>query len=121
MHEASIVSALLRQVDELAATRGACRVVVVRVEVGPLSGVEPVLLREAFGRQNATSSASQAELVIDLVDLTCRCDACQLEYRSPTLSFVCPHCQSPRVTVTAGDAVVLESVELVPIEESLPA
>ena len=61
MHEASLVASLLRQVDELAAQNGGGRVDQVRIEVGPLAGVEPLLMREAFERLRVGTSATEAE------------------------------------------------------------
>jgi Zn finger protein HypA/HybF involved in hydrogenase expression len=51
-------------------------------------------------------------LMLDVVELTCRCTACQLDYVSEVLAFVCPTCGSTEVDVTSGDSVVLHSVTL---------
>lgn len=112
MHEASLVASLLRQVDDLVATHGGGRVTEVRVEAGLLAGVEPLLLCEAFQRLRAGTLAADAELVVDAVGLTCRCRACQLEYVTDELRFVCPTCGGVNIDLTAGDAVVLHSFTL---------
>lgn len=112
MHEASLVSALLTQVNELAAQHRGSWVTEIRVEVGLLAGVEPILFNEAFQRLRSNAQLSHAELILDAVGLTCRCTACQLEYESPVLKFVCPLCGSAEVDVTGGDSVVLHSVTL---------
>jgi len=112
MHEASLVSALLTQVNELAAQYLGSWVTEIRVEVGLLAGVEPILFSEAFQRLRTDAQLGQAELILDSVGLTCRCTACQLEYVSAVLKFVCPLCGSAEVDVTGGDSVVLHSVTL---------
>ena len=112
MHEASLVASLLRQVNELAAQYQGSWVTEIRVEVGLLAGVEPILFNEAFQRLRADALLSHAELILDAVGLTCRCTACQLEYASEVLTFDCPNCGSAEVDVTSGDSVVLHSVTL---------
>lgn len=112
MHEASLVAALLRQVDELASQHGGDRVTAVRVEIGPLAGVEPLLFDEAFRRLRIGTVAADAELIVDAVGLSCRCRDCSAEYATDELSFTCPSCGGRRVDVTSGDAVVLHSVSL---------
>ncbi len=121
MHEASLIVSLLKQVDELVTTHGGGRVRAVRVEVGPLAGVEPVLLNEAFLRLRASSSAAEAELIVDAVALTSRCRACQLEYQSDELRFVCPTCGGMNTELTGGDSFILHSFTLVQSEKAAVA
>ena len=112
MHEASLMESLLHQLNDLAIQHGGSHVTEVRVEVGPLAGVAPVLLMEAFQRQRGSSLSAEAELIIDSVGLTCRCRACQLKYVTEELRFVCPTCNSVDVDVIEGDAVMLHSVTI---------
>jgi hydrogenase nickel incorporation protein HypA/HybF len=112
MHEASLVSALLNQVNELAAQYQGSSVTEIRVEVGLLAGVEPILFSEAFQRLRTDAQLGQAELILDAVGLTCRCTTCQLEYVSAVLIFVCPDCGSVQIDVTSGDSIVLHSITL---------
>lgn len=119
MHESSLVSNLLRQVEEIAAEHGAERVAEVRVEIGLLSGVEAILLREAFGRLKVGTRAAAAELRIDDVGLTCRCRNCETEFSAAELQFVCPRCESRDVTVTGGDSLTLVAVELIASQEDV--
>lgn len=112
MHEASLVASLLRQIDERVAQNGGGRAVEVRVEVGPLAGVEPLLFDQAFRRLRAGTSSADAELVVEAVGLACRCRDCAAEYVTAELSFTCLSCGGRRVDVTSGDAVVLHSFTL---------
>lgn len=112
MHEASLIASLLRQVDELTAQNGGGRVDQVRIEVGPLAGVEPLLMREAFERLRVGTPAGEAELVIDAVGLNCRCRHCRRDYVTDALRFDCPLCGGGDVDVLSGDRVVLLSLTL---------
>ena len=116
MHEDSLVRSLLRQIDELVADRGGGRVVSVCVEAGPLSGIEPTLFAEAFYRRREDHCAAEAELQIEAVGLSCRCRDCTKDYIVEELRFVCPHCGGHAIDVLAGDAVVLKSFTLLPVE-----
>lgn len=121
MHEGSLITSLLRQVAELAAEHRAQSVNEIRIEVGLLSGVEPVLLREAFDRLKTGTVAAGATLAIDAAGLTCRCRGCQLSFTTSEMCFVCPACGVRQVDVTAGDAVLLLSCTLDQPEEATSA
>ncbi len=119
MHEVSLVRSLLEQVDGIVASQGGRAAVEVRVEIGPLSGVEPLLVKEAFtqltcSRSRETSdrplTSSATTLIIDEVPLTARCDSCHTEFELEHFRFVCPHCDSRETSVVRGDAFRLMSV-----------
>ncbi len=111
MHESSLIVSLLRQVDELVETHQATRVTEVRLEIGLLSNVEPILLREAFDRlKNGTTK--DAELMIDDIGLKCRCHACSTEFSAEQLKFLCPLCNSNDIAIISGDGVLLVSATL---------
>lgn len=110
MHESSLVTSLLRQVEKLAQAQGGGRISEVRLEIGPLAGIEPLLLSETFRRLRNGTMVAEAELVIDPVGLTCHCRGCQLDYASNELQFVCPTCGGREVDVIGGDAVTLISI-----------
>ena len=112
MHEGSLIASLLRQVADLATLQGASAVTEIRIEVGPLAAVEPSLLQTACERLRAGTIADHAALMIDTIDLTCRCRSCQLRYTTEVVSFVCPACGDRHVDVVAGDSVVLHSCTL---------
>lgn len=118
MHEASLVANLLRQVEELVRSRGGTRAAAICVEAGPLSGIEPLLFREAFGRLRVGTIADGAELTIEAVELQLRCRACRAEYATERLRFQCPACDSGDVDVTGGDGVALKSITIVVNEEA---
>ena len=67
MHEFSLVRSLLEQVGRIVTSQGGRAAVEVRVEIGPLSGVEPLLVKAAFAQL-----AGDGTLIIDEVPLTAR-------------------------------------------------
>jgi hydrogenase nickel incorporation protein HypA/HybF len=111
MHERSLVKSLLRQVDAIRRQHDANHVSEVRVEVGPLSGVEPLLLAAAFEQLAAESAVAGAKLVIDEVALLADCRPCGREFELGNFDFRCPTCRG-NVRVTRGDELLLVSVSL---------
>lgn len=112
MHESSLVTSLLQQVDDLVVANGGGRVVELRIEVGPLSGIEPSLLTEAFHRLRPRTSSADASLIVEFVKLTYRCRSCGREQATAELRFICDCCDGDDVDVVAGDGVVLQSISL---------
>lgn len=112
MHEHSLVQALLRQVERLAAQHGASRVDEVRVRLGPLSNVELLLVESAFQTLAPATVAAESRLVMEEVPLTARCAVCSSEFEIIRFQFRCPACDSVEIAVTAGDGFVLESITL---------
>jgi hydrogenase nickel incorporation protein HypA/HybF len=103
MHEMSLVRSLLAQAAELVASHCGVAVERIRVEMGPLSGVEPVLVSLAFEQLVESTSCRGAQLVIDAVPLACRCRECQGEFEMHDFRFRCPECMSAAVHVIRGD------------------
>ncbi len=112
MHERSFVQALIRQIDQVVAENGGGRVAEVRVQVGPLSGVEPLLLRSAFEHGAPATCVAHAKLVIDEVPLTAVCEECDHTFELADYRFRCPRCGAKLVRVTQGDDLQLLSVTI---------
>jgi hydrogenase nickel incorporation protein HypA/HybF len=65
MHELSICQSLIDQVEDIAREHGATGVERILLRIGPLSGIEPALLRNAYPLAAAGTVAESAELVIE--------------------------------------------------------
>lgn len=112
MHEQSLIRALLRQVDQLMYQHRATAVETVTVEVGPLSGVEVLLLQSAW-RQLVTGGIFEStELDIQETRLLLKCLMCGCESSFETLCFKCHHCGSTQVQILQGDSFRLLDVTL---------
>lgn len=110
MHELSVCQGLLRQLVPLAAEhQGVLERVVVRV--GPLSGVEPQLLQQAFPIARQGTVAEQAELVIESTSLKVRCKTCDTESEVSANNLCCRHCGSQQTQLMSGDELLLVSIQ----------
>ncbi len=112
MHEASLVRSLLNQVESVCRSNGGTAVICIEVEVGPLTGVEPLLVREAFELLAPGTDCEGADLVIREVPLSAECRVCGAEFSVDQLRFECPGCGSTSVRVTHGDEFRLLNVIL---------
>ena len=65
MHELAVCQGLMNQVDEIARRENAQLVTRITLLIGPLSGIEPQLLRDAFPIAAAGSVAEDAQLSIE--------------------------------------------------------
>lgn len=123
MHEGSLVQSLLDQVARLLAEHRGSAVEEIRVEIGPLSGVEPLLVRSAFDRLAPGTAADGARLTLEEVPLTARCKECRQEIEIRDFRFHCPLCGATHVEVIRGDAFRLLDVTITqdePAEKAAP-
>jgi hydrogenase nickel incorporation protein HypA/HybF len=112
MHELSVCLSLLEQVQAIATERGASRVSRIELKVGPLSGVESDLLRNAWPMASAGTIAVDAEFVIEEADIIVHCDACGTDTGAKANRLVCGDCGDFRTTVITGDEMILQRIEL---------
>lgn len=112
MHELAICQSLMGELAQIAAQHPDKRIAVVHLAVGPLSGVEPELLADAFPIASAGSAAADATLRVQDSPIRVHCDECgrDSDVRSNRLS--CPHCGNWRTTLISGDELILQRVEL---------
>jgi hydrogenase nickel incorporation protein HypA/HybF len=112
MHELAVCQALVQQLESVSAGNGGGAVELVRLRIGPLSGVEAALLRRAFPLAAAGTIAEGAELVIDAAPVIVRCTECGRQTEAAPNRMLCGACDSFRVRTVSGDEMLLESVEL---------
>lgn len=112
MHELSVCQALLAQVEQVARENNARRVDKVALRIGPLAGVEPRLLQDAFPIASAGSVADGAELVIEELSLVVRCKNCGAETAAAPNRLICGVCGDWHTQLVSGDELLLASVEL---------
>jgi hydrogenase nickel incorporation protein HypA/HybF len=90
------------------------------IAIGPLAGVEPLLVASAFDLLTRDTDLAHARLVIQQVPLRLACQSCGSEHESEEVRFDCPSCASPRTQVLAGDATILRHIILREPEEATP-
>lgn len=112
MHEESLVRSLLQQVERIAIEHQATRVTEVEVEIGALSGVEPLLVESAFARNAPGTTCDEAVLTVREINLAVACHRCSQTFELTQLQFACPACAASDVTVVRGEEFRLMNVTL---------
>jgi hydrogenase nickel incorporation protein HypA/HybF len=110
VHERSLVKRLLEQAREIADANGGGRIEEIRIRLGPMSGVEPLLVTTAFDDLAATAKFTTAKLLVEYVELEARCRSCTALFGPVDFVFVCPMCGAPDTEITRGGDVILESI-----------
>lgn len=95
MHELSIVSDLLAQIERVASEKGARSVSRVVVGVGRLAGISSETLAEAFEHLKPRTVVEEAELVMEIEEVLLRCRGCRHERRLAGTAILCPRCSAP--------------------------
>ncbi len=114
MHEVSLVSALVDQIEETATTRNFQRVLEIRLGIGELSGVEPECLAFCFPEVTRFTILDGARLVTEMIPAECVCRKCGKD-SSPAdpAALFCEHCLSGDVEIRRGREFRVIDLEVV--------
>lgn len=112
MHELSVCQSLIVQVERIALAHNAHTVDKIVVRIGPLSGVEIPLLRQAYTLACAGTVAEDAELVTEIQPIRVVCESCGAETNASVNRLLCGACGDYRTRLLSGDEMILASVEL---------
>ena len=103
---------MIAEIEALADARQAERITAVHLAIGPLSGVESELLRQAYPIATAGTLAADAKLIIEVLPVRVRCDACGAETDASVSRLVCGECGDWHTRLLSGDELLLTSVEM---------
>ena len=112
MHELAICQSLMDQVENIALERNALCVTSIILGIGPLSGVEAQLLKNAYTVASAGTVAEHAELIIETLPIRVKCSLCGSESDALPNKLICKQCGDWRTTLLSGDEMMLLSLEL---------
>lgn len=115
MHELSICQSITKQVEIIAAQHDATAITSIKVQIGPLSGVEAALLQEAFPIASTGTVADKAKLIIETAPIRVHCNTCHAETEAQANRLLCGACGDYHTRLISGDEMVLAQVELVPL------
>lgn len=112
MHELSICQGLLEQAEAVAASHQARGISRIHLLLGPLCGIEPALLEQAFVFARTGTVAGDATLTIDTLPIRVRCDRCGTESEALPNRLLCANCGDWHTKLVQGDEMLLSSLEL---------
>ena len=112
MHEFAVCQDMLTQIESIAAEEQAAAVDIVTVRIGPLSGIEAHLLKQAFPLAAAGTVAEKAELIVEELPIKVKCQLCGAETEAKANRLICGECGDYHTQLLSGDEMLLASVEL---------
>jgi len=112
MHELSIVANLFEILEEKAKEQKAKKIVMVKLQVGTLSGVVPEFLETAFNIYKKDTLADKARLEIKKIPLRVQCQKCRTEMVKDDFVFICSKCGAKELKTLSGTELLLEKIEL---------
>lgn len=113
MHEMGIATEIVRIVIESIPDEMAdAKVARINIKIGQLSAVVPKSLRFCFDIVAKQTPAEGAELNIQLIPISCRCNDCANSWEITGPVFSCPRCSSGSIEMLTGRELDIESIEL---------
>jgi hydrogenase nickel incorporation protein HypA/HybF len=112
MHELAVCQALIAQVESVAREQQVHQVVEIGVDIGPLSGVEPQLLEQAFSIASAGTVADGARLILNRTPLRVKCRSCGQVTEALPARLICGNCGDWQTRVVSGDELLLTTLEV---------
>jgi hydrogenase nickel incorporation protein HypA/HybF len=111
MHELTIVSNMLRILQEQAERHQVDRIVKVRVKIGEFTAVLPEVFKSCFELLTQGTIAEGAQLEINNIPIRARCLGCSQVFDVSNFCFVCPECGNGKIDVITGRELCIESME----------
>ena len=119
MHELSIVSYVVRQVEGIARENGASQVSSVTLEFGEVSGIVPQFIEDCWKwYMPKTELMRSARLVSETIPAVTQCQACGRQYETVRYGRTCPHCQSPDTYLVQGSEMMIKEIEAVEADDA---
>ncbi len=112
VHELAVCQGLMSQVEQIARRENAERITRILLAIGPLSGVEATLLRDAFPIAAAGTVAEGAELAVEEQPVKVKCLSCGADSDALPNRLLCAECGDYRTRLLSGDELLLMRVEL---------
>jgi hydrogenase nickel incorporation protein HypA/HybF len=111
MHEFGMCDGIVEAVQRRAAGRPVARV---RVRVGTLHRVVEGAFQQAFAHAAEGTEAEHAAVELVVIPVSATCLACGVIVEANEIIAVCPECGSTDLDLTAGEELILESIEYEP-------
>ncbi len=112
MHEASIATGILDTVVRALDGHETARLIGVHVRIGRFAGVVAECLDFAWEVVREGTLAEGAPLVIEEIEATARCRACEARFAVEEMSLRCPNCGGLDVTLVTGRELSVSELEV---------
>lgn len=112
MHEMSICESIVSVIEQQAVAQSFTRVRRVRLEIGPLAGVELEALRFSFDVVTRGGIAAGSELDVIGLPVTGWCMPCAGSVEVRERFDACPDCGSYQIQITGGEELRIKDMEV---------
>jgi hydrogenase nickel incorporation protein HypA/HybF len=113
MHELSIAMSILEAVEEQSDQRGGARIAAVHLKVGPLSGVVPAALINAFELAREATKFADCRLMIEEMPVIIRCPKCATDQTVESIqNMSCPICGTASADIAGGRELEVCAMEI---------
>ena len=110
MHEAAIARQIVSAAVSAAKEAGAGRILEIRMSIGVLSGVEPLLLEKALEETAKGTPVEGARLAARYIPPRLNCLDCGKESEGRRGLYVCPFCGSAAIRLIGGSGYRLDEL-----------
>ena len=111
MHELSIVESIFDIIIEIAEKNKITKISKVNLNVGKLRQVVPEFMVFAFDTVAKDTLAEKAELIINLINIEMECQACSHKFIVDEHVYICPECDSTKLSSITGNEMIITSIE----------
>ena len=112
MHEMSICESIVSVIEQQAVAQSFSKVNRVRLEIGPLAGIELEALRFSFDVVTKGGIAENAALEVIELPVAAWCMQCAKPVTVIQRYDPCPDCGSYQVQITGGDELRIKDMEV---------
>ncbi|MEP0829499.1 MAG: hydrogenase maturation nickel metallochaperone HypA [bacterium] len=111
MHELRIAESIMQSALEEMTRRNLHSITAIGLRIGALSGVNISSLEFGFESIIPETALAHAKLHIEEVPVRGECSNCGKDFEVNEFIFVCPHCYSTNINITAGQELDLVYIE----------
>lgn len=112
MHELSVVANLFEILEEKVKEQNGKKIILIKLQIGALSGIVPELLVSAFDIYKKDTIAADAKLKIEVIPLKVQCKACHKVMVKDDFLFICDYCESTNIETLEGTEMILEKMDI---------
>jgi len=110
MHELSIITSLIEQVDQICKEQGKSAISKIVLRIGSLEHINTETFLFMFEQTKEGTPLEQAELNLTIEPVKIQCRKCSEIYEPEDTIWLCPKCNGIGGEIIQGSEIILESI-----------
>ena len=112
MHELSIVTHVVKTLDEIAIENNLKKIGSVTLEIGEVSGIITDYFEDCWNYFKVKHPIlEESVLKIEMIPAITFCEDCKQEYKTLQYGKICPHCKSEHTYLVQGNECNIKEIE----------